>query len=278
MESTFVGLLTIVVGGILCFGGFRFLRFLLFIVGFAVGFTLGGIGIALITGKGFLGDVYGWIAAIVVGFVIAGLIFAFFVAGVALLGGILGYGLGLGAMVGLGYDTGAVLTQGVGIAAAAVLIGLTFVLNVPRFLVIIYTATTGAAAIVAGVLVLLGRAALDKQQALDAPAFVHGQPIWLLPWAVLAIAGIGAQWRSLPKRVTTPTTAPAAQPAPVPAQTPAAEPGPGTGAEPSPHAEPLSEAQPSRPPDAHDLPVSPPPPGGPQPPQPPEPRPPEPPR
>jgi hypothetical protein len=220
VDSQFTGLVAVVAGLLLCFGGLRFFRFLMAVVGLAGGFALGGLGVAVLTKTSFLGSTAGWIVAIVAGLVLAGFAVAIYVAGVAVMGGAVGYGLAFGVMSALGYDAGALITQGVAVGVAVVAIVLTFVLNVPRALVVLYTALGGAAVILGGVLIALGKVPLDSQHALDIVSFLRGQPAWLLGALVLALAGIGAQWRTAPRKPKpTPAAAPAS-PATQAAQTP----------------------------------------------------------
>jgi Domain of unknown function (DUF4203) len=236
MQGTFIGLLTLVIGIILCFGGHRFFRVMMVAVGFTGGFVLGGSGVAAFSKGPFLGDLTGWIVAIVVGLVLAGLAIPFYAAGVAVLGGVVAYLVTTGVMAYLGYGLGT-LSQAAGIIAGAVAIILIYLFRVHRLLVIAVTAAAGAGAILAGVLVLLGRLAFDAASAADPTAVIRSTPLWLLLAIVLFLAGIGAQWsiRSRPSpqpapaaSPSTPPTAPAAaeEPTPAPAPEPPEAPSP----------------------------------------------------
>jgi hypothetical protein len=232
MQASFAGLLTLVIGIVLCFGGHRFFRFLMVLVGFAGGFVLGGTGVAAITRTGFLDGLGGWIAAIVVGLLLGGLSIPFYGAAVAVLGGVVAYLAASGIMVYLGYGTGT-LTQAVGIVAGAVAIVVVFLFKVHRLLVIAVTAAAGAGAILAGVLILLGRLSFDAQTAYDPTAILRSTPLWLLLLVVLFLAGAGAQWsirsRSAPApapAVAPPPISPAASAPPMPPPTETEQPSP----------------------------------------------------
>jgi hypothetical protein len=227
VDSQFVGLAAVVAGLLLCFGGLRFFRFLMGLVGLAGGFALGAMGVAVLTKTSFLGSTTGWIVGIVAGLILAGFAIAIYVAGVAVIGGAVGYGVAFGVMSALSYDAGSLITQAVAVGVAVVAIVLTFVLNVPRALVVLYTALGGAAVILAGVLIALGKLPLDSQRALDVVTFLRGQPAWLLGALVLALAGIGAQWRTAPRRP---------KPAPAPAAAGKTEPASAHPTEPAAHA------------------------------------------
>jgi hypothetical protein len=240
MQDTFVGLLTLVVGVVLCFGGHRFFRFLMVLVGITAGFILGASGVAAVTHGLFLNSIWGWVVAILVGLVLGGLAIPFYAAGIAVLGGVAAYLVASGVMAYLGYGTGT-LTQAVGILAGAVAIVLIFVFRVHRLLVIAVTALTGAAAILAGALILLGKLAFDVPTATDPTAVLRTTPVWLLLLVVLFLAGVGAQW-SIRSRPTPTRAAAAPQPAKSPA--PVAPPGPPPAAESAPVAPPPPESPP----------------------------------
>jgi hypothetical protein len=179
VQDIFIGLLTLVVGVVLCFGGHRFFRFLMVLVGITVGFILGASGVAAITRGQFLDSLWAWIVAIVVGLALGGLAIPFYAAGVAVLGGVVAYLVGSGVMIYLGYGTGT-LTQAVGIVAGAIAIVLIYLFRVHRLLVIAVTAASGAGAILAGVLVLLGKLPFDVASATDPTAVFRSTPLWPL--------------------------------------------------------------------------------------------------
>jgi hypothetical protein len=230
VQDTFLGLLTLVIGVILCFGGHRLFRVLMVLVGFAVGFVLGGSGVAAATRGPFLGSLLGWLAALVVGLILGGLAIPFYAAGVAVLGGLVAYLVASGIMVYLAFGTGTV-TQAAGIVAGAIAIVLIYLFRVHRLLVIAVTAMAGAGAIVAGVLILLGKLAFDLPTATDPTAIIRSTPLWLLLMVVLFLAGIGAQWGLRSRKA--PVPAPLSQPA-VPAGPPPSIPTPSESAPTSP--------------------------------------------
>ena len=234
MQDTFVGLLTLVVGVVLCFGGHRFFRFLMVLVGLTAGFILGASGAAAVTHGHFLDGLWAWVIAIVLALILGGLAIPFYAAGVAVLGGVVAYFVASGVMVYLGYGTGTV-TQVVGVVAGAVAIVLIYLFRVHRLLVIAVTALSGAGAILAGALILLGKLPFDVATASDPTAVFRSTPLWPLLLVVLFLAGVGAQWsiRSKPAPKSTPiATRPAAAPvSPAPAPPPEPE---GRPAEPPP--------------------------------------------
>jgi hypothetical protein len=237
MQVTFIGLLTLVVGVVLCFGGHRFFRFLMVLVGLTGGFLLGATGVAALTHGRLLDGLWAWVVAIVLGLILGGLAIPFYAAGVAVLGGVVAYFVASGVMLYLGFGTG-ILTQAVGIVAGAVAIVLIYLFRVHRLLVITVTALSGAGAIMAGVLVLLGKLPFDVATATDPTAVFRSTPLWPLLLVVLFLAGVGAQWsiRSKPAPKSTPiATQPAAAPvSPPPSATPPPETAPTEPPPPSP--------------------------------------------
>jgi hypothetical protein len=231
MQGTFVGLLTLVVGVVLCFGGHRFFRFLMVLVGITAGFVLGASGVAAVTKGQFLDSLWAWLAAIVVGLLLGGLAIPFYAAGVAVLGGVVTYLVGSGVMIYLGYGTGT-LTQAVGIVAGAIAIVLIYLFRVHRLLVIAVTAASGAGAILAGVLVLLGKLPFDVASATDPTAVFRSTPLWPLLLVVLFLAGVGAQWSIRSKPAPKPAAPAPAAPAPAAQAAPPVAPAPGPAPEP----------------------------------------------
>src|SRR6476619_8218511 len=91
-------------GFVLAFGGYRFFLLLLPIWGFFFGFGLGAQTIQAIFGSGFLSDVTSWIVGFVVALIFAVLSYLFYIFAVALIAGSLGYALGTGLLVAIGFD------------------------------------------------------------------------------------------------------------------------------------------------------------------------------
>jgi hypothetical protein len=246
MQGTFIGLLTLVIGVVLCFGGQRFFRVLMVLVGFTAGFVLGGSGVAAFSHGPFLCDLTGWIVAIVVGLALAGLAIPFYAAGVAVLGGVVAYLVASGVMAYLGYGLGT-LTQAAGIVAGAVAIVLIYLFRVHRLLVIAVTAAAGAGGILAGVLMLIGKLNFDVATATDPTGIIRSTPLWLLLAIVLFLAGIGAQWSIRSRPAPAPATAAPPARATAPASPPPAD-APATEAPAAVEDGPAAEAPPEAPP------------------------------
>src|SRR5438445_32634 len=91
------------------------------------------------------------------------------------------------------------------IGLLTLVIGVVLCFGGHRLLVIAVTAAAGAGAILAGVLVLVGKLAFDVPTATDPTAIVRSTPLWLLLLIVLFLAGVGAQWSIRSKAAPKPT-------------------------------------------------------------------------
>ena len=195
-EVLFVGLLALLLGAAFCFIGYRFFRILIPIWGFFAGFFFGAQGVVSLFGGGFLSTVTSWVVGLIVGLILAALAYFFYYAAVVILGGSVGYWIGTGLMAALGFSQQSFLAVVVGLAAAVVLAILIIALNLPKILIIVFSALGGASTIVAGILLLLGRIPLAFFGYGTVAAIILNSLLWLIVWLVLAVAGIVAQWRS----------------------------------------------------------------------------------
>jgi len=191
------GLLLLLIGLAFTFYGYRLFLVMLPIWGFFAGFWLGANALMLLFGDGFLATTTSWIVGFVVGLIVALLSYLFYFLGVAIVAGIIGYGLGASFMGLFGFD-GGLLVFGVGIVAALIVVVLTLVMNLQKYIVIILTAFGGGVAAVVSVLVMLNQVSLQELgssgNALTAIGDVS--QLWLLAALALAIVGIVWQIRS----------------------------------------------------------------------------------
>jgi hypothetical protein len=197
LEQILVGSLAILIGAAFCFAGFKWFLILLPIWGFLAGFVFGSnLMYNISANDGFFVTA----AAILIG-VVAGAAFALFsylyyYFAVILLGGSIGYLLGIGVMD-LFNITGW-LAFIVGIVVAAVFAYGFIVLHMPAAIAVWGTALAGAMAIVAGVALIIDRVELASlNTGLIGAALADAEWPWLWIGAiiVLAIAGAVAQIR-----------------------------------------------------------------------------------
>jgi hypothetical protein len=148
-------------------GGYQFFMALLPIWGFFAGFWLGAMATTWILGTGFLATVTGWVVAFAVSLIAAVLSYLFYLVGVA-------------------------------IVSALVAAGLTLLLNIKKYVIIVFTSIGGVSFLVVSALLLLGQITLSDLQMgsnVMGPIFASSF-LWWLAWAVLAVVGFIFQLRT----------------------------------------------------------------------------------
>ena len=198
MLSTIIGgLILLLIGLAFTFYGYRLFLVMLPIWGFFAGFWLGANALTLLFGHGFLATTTGWIVGIILGLIVALLSYLFYFLGVAIVAGIIGYGLGA-SLMGLFGLTGGLLIFIVGVIFALVVIVLVLALNLQKYVIIILTALGGGVASIVSVLVMFNQLSLqtlrESGDALQAMASVS--QLWVLLALVLAVVGMIWQMRS----------------------------------------------------------------------------------
>ena len=196
MGEFIVGVSVLLVGAAICCLGLRLWFITLPIWGFFAGFFIGADLVTAIAGDGFLSTVAGWIvgAALGVGFALV----AYYVwyAGQIIAAGSLGALLGSGLMAAVGVDSGWIVFL-MAVLGAAVVAFAALALQVPKYLVAFSTALGGATAVVAGLLLIFGRADLDEFDLGAAWAMIDDSWFWLIVWVVVAAIGLSAQMRGI---------------------------------------------------------------------------------
>ena len=189
-------LIAVLFGLAVAFSGYRLFLILLPIWGFFAGFAIGAQSIQLLFGGGFLGDVTSWVVGFVVGALFAVLSYLFYAIAVAVIAGSVGYAIGVGFMMAIGVNWGW-LVWIIGIVLAIVLIVVTFMFNLQKWVIIAATSIGGAAAIVGAL--GYGAGALSVMQDLvDNPVRLLMQDSfwWTLLFLVVAVFGFIVQYRS----------------------------------------------------------------------------------
>ncbi len=195
MSYVLVGLISVVSGLILCFGGRTIFRIILSVWGAFVGFTLGGSLLSSFTGEPPFTTVLGWVVSVLAALLFAGLAYGFYVLAVIIAIGSIGYSLGAALGIALG-ASGTVLWV-LGIFAALLLVGAALATNLPDILLTVLTALTGAAAIVAGLMLVVGVAEPADLAGTSLREFVVQQPPWWTAvYVVIAIVGMVVQHRA----------------------------------------------------------------------------------
>lgn len=154
MDVIWTALPTVLLGVLLCFAGQRVARIGLALLGAVIGYILGQAGYEALADvvPGF-SPLWQWIFAVVGLIVVGSLAYAFYMVGVLVLMGSLGWQLGWWFGGYVEFDTFWTTIMAVAMALLAVVAGL--VLNVPRLLLVVTTALAGASLIVVSAPVLL---------------------------------------------------------------------------------------------------------------------------
>ncbi len=191
------GLILLLIGLGFVFYGYRLFMVMLPIWGFFGGFWLGANALTLLFGHGFLATTTGWIVGFVVGLLVALFSYLFYFLGVAIVAGIVGYGLGVGLMGLFGLE-GGILAFAVGIITALVVIVLTLGLNLQKYVVIALTSFGGGVASIVAILVMLNQLSLQtlREQGDALGAIGQVSQFWVVVALILAVVGIIWQLRS----------------------------------------------------------------------------------
>jgi Domain of unknown function (DUF4203) len=198
LQAIIIGVFALLLGIGFTFYGIKFFIILLPIWGFFVGFIAGANIVTNLFGDGFLSTFTSWFAGLVLGAIFAALSYLYYYFAVVILGGGLGYMLGMGLMAWLG-NGGGWLAFTVAMVFAIVFAVAFIVLQMPIIIAIVATAIAGASAIVVGLALALGRVPLEALNYGTAGAYVKDNlgAIWIVLGVVLAIAGAWYQSKSV---------------------------------------------------------------------------------
>jgi hypothetical protein len=160
-ETMITALLALLIGNAFCFGGYKWFMILLPLLGLLIGFILGAEWTASVYGLTLLSVIPVFAAGIIVGLFLAIAAYLFFDFSIILLVATLGYSLGAGILINMSLGTGLVPNIA-GWITAGVAALLAMRLHLPKKIIIILTALFGAAAIVNGLLLLMGLISLER--------------------------------------------------------------------------------------------------------------------
>ncbi len=190
-----MAILALVIGLAFCFGGWRFFLVLLPLWGFVVGFSLGTEAMRALFGDGTFATVTSWLVGLVIAVGFAVLSYFFYYVAIAVFAGTVGYAIGASAWGIIGNEQGAIAFV-IGLVVGVVFAVAALALNVPRYLVIVLTGLGGAAAVLAGWFLLIGKVPTDNVTWWQVGHLIKDSWFYLIVWAVIAAAGILAQLRA----------------------------------------------------------------------------------
>lgn len=184
---------SVVIGLLFMFLGYPFFRLLLPIWAFFVGLSFGISGLEAIFGANILSEASGFVFGLFIGFVLAVLAYLLYSLAIYWFGLTVGYVLGSGLMMALGFTDG-FMTALVGVLVAISLVALFVMAKMPKSLVIILTAAAGSMAVIMGLFVLFGRVPEVAANLELTGLIVTGSWFWMVIWIVLAAVGISFQY------------------------------------------------------------------------------------
>jgi hypothetical protein len=197
LTTIVISIFALLLGLAICFVGYRLFLVFLPIWGFFAGFYIGALATSNLFGGGFLADITGLVVGVIIGLIAGILSYLFYLVGVVIVAGVIGWIAGTGLMTALGFDPGLVITL-VGLAFAVGLIILTVIFNLQKYAIIGITSILGADLLVLSGLLLFNRVSVEQLQAgsnLVEPILQSSWFAWLV-WAVLAVTGIVVQIRA----------------------------------------------------------------------------------
>jgi hypothetical protein len=201
IEGILIGLLAIGIGLAWAFYGLKLFTILLPLWAFFFGLLAGAQWGQDVFGQGFFTTVLSWIIGLVVGIVLAAISFFWYYAAIVILGGAVGYALGVGFFEWLGLGTG-VIAVIVGLILGAVFAIGTFILGVPVILVMVFSAFSGAVAAVNGVFIFLGLVKLEDLGLGIFGSLLHQGVLGVIAAIVLGAAALYWQIRDVGGSIT----------------------------------------------------------------------------
>jgi hypothetical protein len=195
IEGIIIGLLAVLIGAAWATYGLKAFTVLLPIWAFFVGLLAGAHWGQEFLGEGFFGTVTSWVLGFGLGLILALLSYFWYYGAIALLGGAVGYTLGAGLMEAIGFD--GFLSILTGLVVGALFAVAVIILAVPVVLVIVLSAFGGAAAVVNGVLILLGQIPLDNIDSGLMEGLMRYGAVSIVGWLLVAAAGIWYQLRDI---------------------------------------------------------------------------------
>jgi hypothetical protein len=192
--ETWIAVGAIAVGLFLCFRGFAAMRWILAMIGGFAGWQVGSWAASFIHVDPDFDTALRWGAMVFSVVLFGSLAYAFFVAGVLVAVGWLGYTAGDLLADRFGWTGG--LAIGVSVAIAIGLIVLALITKLPRLLLVLVTAIAGAAAVTAGTLALVESVSLTGLDLSTAPGLLNYGLVWNIGFLVLAAAGAFLQLRT----------------------------------------------------------------------------------
>lgn len=196
MQEVVIGILAVVVGLAFCFRGYFAMRIIIPMWGAFAGFMLGAGIISGAGDVGFLGTAAGWIVGLVLALVFAAIAYLYYEVAIVIGMASIGFALGTSVMVALGVRWSWLIVL-VGVVAGALLAFVAIVGDLPMFLLAFLTATGGASAVVAGLMLLFGTIDTADLESVATTERLQDDWWWYAIYLALVVAGLVTQLRSV---------------------------------------------------------------------------------
>jgi len=187
-------IIALLIGVAMVFNGYRWFLILLPIFGFVFGFGLGAETLQALFGQAMFATVASWVVGLIVGVVFAVLSYFFYLIGVAIFAGMIGYGAAVSIMQAIGFNLN-FITWLIGIVAAVALAFVVLKFNVQKYVIIIGTSLAGAGVVVVSSIYAFSpnKDLIAQYTQLAFRAAISTSFWWWLVFIVLAGAGIYTQ-------------------------------------------------------------------------------------
>jgi hypothetical protein len=187
-------IIALLIGVAMVFNGYRWFLILLPIFGFVFGFGLGAQTMQALFGQAMFATVASWVVGLIAGVVFAVLSYFFYLIGVAIFAGSIGYSLTIVVLLALGLHLN-FLTWLIGIVVAVALAFVVLRFNVQKYVIIFGTSVAGAGVIIASVIYAFSpnKELVAQYTQLAVRAAISTSFWWMLIFLVLVVAGIYTQ-------------------------------------------------------------------------------------
>lgn len=193
MWDIIIGFIAIALGLVLVFSGLRTFIAALPILGFILGFLVGGAGVHAVFGDGVFSTLTSWIVGLILGLLFAAISYYWWYAGALIAAGSTGAALGTAIVHNA---AGWVITL-FAILGFALFFVLAMRLALPIYIVLFNTAFVGATVVIAGLLLVIDRIDRADLGYGNVTALINNSWWWTLVVIVLAAVGIASQWKAL---------------------------------------------------------------------------------
>ncbi|HWV23496.1 MAG TPA: DUF4203 domain-containing protein [Thermomicrobiales bacterium] len=193
MWDVIIGLIAIALGLVLVFSGLRTFFAALPILGFMLGFLVGGAGVQAIFGDGVFSTLTSWIVGLVLGVIFAVVSYFWWYAGALIAAGSTGAALGTAIV----HNAAGWIVTLFAVIGFVLFFVLAMRLALPIYIVLFNTAFVGATVVVAGILLVFDRINRVDLGYGNAAAIINNSWWWTLVVIVLAAVGIASQWKAL---------------------------------------------------------------------------------